>query len=429
MDPLAWTSKLDGAGRGRYRAPVLTGLGLLSGMAAALAGLGVTELAVHRRRLDGIGIRVHVNGTRGKSSVTRMIAAGLRAGGIRTCAKTTGTTARFILPDGHEVPIYRPAGANIIEQRRIVAVAAAYEAEALVIECMALQPRLQSLCELRLVRSTHAVITNARPDHLDVMGPSPDDVARALAGTTPVGGRLYTSEQERLAILQEAADDRKSELIPVGTLEEEMGEDEATKTLASFRYTEHSDNVALALRVCTDIGVETEAALAGMTQAAPDPGATIERRLRFFGRDIVFVNGFAANDPISTRQIWAMATRRAGPVERCIALMNCRADRPDRSQLLGEAFERWGRSDDELPGVDHVVLMGTGTFLFADAAVKAGLHPSKLVFAEGFSTEQIFERVVALCGTSALVMGMGNIGGGGLELVSYFRNRAEPEVA
>jgi len=433
MDPLRYS--LDGPQNSMAVAeeaivpPVLTGLGLLSGMAAALAGLGVAELAVHRRRLDGIGVRVHVNGTRGKSSVTRMIAAGLRAGGIRTCAKTTGTTARFILPDGREVPIYRPAGANIIEQRRIVAVAAACEAEALVIECMALQPRLQSLCELRLVRSTHGVITNARPDHLDVMGPGPDDVARALAGTTPVGGKLYTSERDRLDILRGAAEDRKSEVVAVGSLEDELGDEAAAEALRSFRYTEHSDNVALALKVCEDVGVARDVALKGMTEATPDPGATIERRLRFFGREIVFVNGFAANDPISTRQIWAMATRRAGPVGRCVALMNCRADRPDRSQLLGAAFRSWGVADEELPGVDYVVLMGSGTFLFADAAVNAGLDPSKLVFAEGFSTEQIFERVVALCGTSALVMGMGNIGGGGLELVSYFRNRAEPEAA
>ena len=43
-----------------------------------------------------IPIRIHVNGTRGKSSVTRLIAAGLRAGGKRTFAKTTGTAPRVI---------------------------------------------------------------------------------------------------------------------------------------------------------------------------------------------------------------------------------------------------------------------------------------------------------------------------------------------
>lgn len=35
---------------------------------------GVAEYAVHVRNLKKIPIRIHVNGTRGKSSVTRLIA-------------------------------------------------------------------------------------------------------------------------------------------------------------------------------------------------------------------------------------------------------------------------------------------------------------------------------------------------------------------
>src|SRR5512136_393443 len=82
--------------------------------------LGIVESALHRRHLSSIPIRIHVNGTRGKSSVTRLIAGGLRAGGIRTCAKSTGTLARMIFPDGSEYPIFRPSSPNIIEQVRIV---------------------------------------------------------------------------------------------------------------------------------------------------------------------------------------------------------------------------------------------------------------------------------------------------------------------
>ena len=393
----------------------MTGVEVLAAITASLVGLGVAELAAHRRRLGKIPIRVHVNGTRGKSSVTRLIAAGLRAGGIRTCAKTTGTTARFILPDAREVPIYRPAGPNIIEQKRIVSVAAAYRAEALVIECMALQPLLQSLSERELVRATHGVITNARPDHLDVMGPDPDNVARALAGTTPVAGKLYTAEGARLDILREAAADRKTTLISAPSLEDLTDVDEA---LGGFPYTEHADNIALALTVCEDLGVERQVALEGMWTAAPDPGAMTERHLDFFGRSIVFVNGFAANDPVSTEQIWRMALRRHERPRR-IAIFNCRADRPERSAELGRAFVGW-----EAP--DYVVLMGSGTYLFAEAAVKAGFDPAKLELAEGLGAESVFERVISLAGASALVMGMGNTAGHGLELAEYFANRAAP---
>ncbi len=47
-------------------------------------------------------LKIHVNGTRGKSTVTRLIAAGLRQASLPTVAKTTGSAARLIYPDGSE---------------------------------------------------------------------------------------------------------------------------------------------------------------------------------------------------------------------------------------------------------------------------------------------------------------------------------------
>ncbi|MEM9694128.1 MAG: poly-gamma-glutamate synthase PgsB, partial [Myxococcota bacterium] len=367
--------------------------------------------------------RIHVNGTRGKSSVTRLIASALRAGGVRTCAKTTGTTARFILPDGRELPIFRPAGANIIEQKRIVRVAAGYGAEALVVECMALQPLLQSMSELKLIRATHGIITNARPDHLDVMGPDAHGVARALAGTTPVRGRLYTAEVEQLDVFRDAADDRGTELIAVPDLGALLGSDEAAAdALGGFAWTEHADNVALALRLTDDLGVPRRMALEGMWKAAPDPGAMRTERLDFFGRRIVFVNAFAANDPVSTEQAWheSLSTHRA-QVEKTIAIFNCRSDRADRSVQLGRAYAEWTPAD-------AAVLMGDGTYLFAEAASKAGADPAAFIFLGALSTSRAFERIVGLCGASTLVVGMGNTGGGGLQLSTHFANRAWREA-
>jgi len=394
----------------------MTGVHLLIAITLALIVAGLTELALHRRNLRRIPIRIHVNGTRGKSSVTRLIAAALREAGKITCAKTTGTLARMILPDGRELPIFRPAGANVIEQKRIVATAAAYNAEALVVECMAVQPELQSLSELRLLRATHGIITNARPDHLDVMGPTPKDVALALAGTTPAKGKLYTAEREQVEPLQRAARDRGSEFVQV--TEEEVAA-VTRKELERFAHTEHADNVALALRVCADLGIERDVALRGMHHCRPDPGALTEHALDFFGRRIVFFNGFAANDPVSTHQLWNLALQRTADAELHIAIFNCRADRPDRSIQLGSEFMRWAPAD-------NVVLMGTGTYVFARAATKAGYDASRLVIVEELRTDQIFERIVSLVETSAMVMGMGNVGGQGLDLARYFANRAQP---
>ncbi len=388
--------------------------GVLLATTSLLAASGMLEGLMHRRRLGRIPVRVHVNGTRGKSSVTRLIAAGLRAGNFRTCAKTTGTLPRMILPDGSEYPVFRPAKANVIEQLRIVDTAVDFNAEALVIECMALIPSLQWLCESKLVRSTHGVITNARADHLDVMGPTEVDVAKALAGMVPINGKLFTAEQRHLEVFARACDDRGTELIPI------TADEVAAITpldLAGFSYVEHAENLALALRVCEDLGVRRSVALQGMWKASPDPGAMTAHEMDFFGRQINFVNGFAANDPESTLRIWKMALERYRDVDRRIAIFNCRADRPDRSKQLGEVIVSW-------PEADYYMLIGSGTYIFARAATQSGLNPLKLKFAEDRRVEEIFETVIELSGKSSLVMGMANIGGPGLDLVRYFANRS-----
>jgi len=384
---------------------ILTTFGLL-------ALLGVTEFILHRKRLAKIPIRIHVNGTRGKTSVTRLIAAGLREAGIRCVAKTTGTVPRFILPNGREVPVYRPGGANIIEQKQAVTMAAAQRAEALVVECMALQPQLQWLSEAKLIRATHGVITNARPDHLDVMGPTEEDVARALAATVPSDGVFLTAEKKHRSFLQQVAEDRRSRFRAAQDLTRPI----TNFDMQAFPYLEHEENVQLALAVCEELGVDAETALRGMWRAKPDPGAMIEASIEFFGRRLVFVNGFAANDPISTKYIWEQSLERHRDLKRRIAVFNCRADRADRSEQLAESYAHWVQADE-------VVLLGTGQYIFARAAVKSGLDPTRLVFVDRSHPADIFEILLGLAESSALVMGLGNIAGPGLALAEYFANR------
>ena len=392
-----------------------TAVQILSALLFGLVLLGVLELWRHRQNLVGIPIRVHVNGTRGKSSVTRLIAAGLNEGGIRACAKTTGTLARMVFPEGRELPVFRASQPNVIEQLRIVATAAEAGVQALVVECMAIQPELQWLCESKLIRSTHGVITNARPDHLDIMGPTEADVAQALAGATPIRGKLFTTERKHLRVFAAAARDRGTTLVEVDEVEAARV---SRAELDGFAYTEHAENVALALRVCTDLGVPRAVALSGMWKAVPDPGAMTELELDFFGRRLVFINGFAANDPVSTRRLWEQSIHKYPGLERKVAIFNCRADRVVRSIQMGRDLVNW-------PPADHLVLMGSGTYLFARAATEAGLDASKLVFTENQTIEEIFETTIGLVGRSALVMGMGNIGGQGLALVQCFRNRSK----
>ena len=373
------------------------------------------EYQTHYVYLNSIPIRIHVNGTRGKSSVTRLIAGALREHGLKTYAKTTGTLPRMIMEDGVEYPIYRPSAPNIIEQLRIVALAAKNKADALVIECMALQPRLQSIVALKFVKATHGVITNARADHLDIMGPTEKDVVMALLGTVPTKTTLYTAEQDYLAEFQAVCEDRKSTLYNLSTADIEAVTDE---DLSGFTYTEHKENVALVLKVCQDLGISRAIALRGMWKAHPDPGAMSEYRVNFFGRKILFINGFAANDPESSEQIWHMALEKYHHLHRKIMVINARDDRPDRSKQIGEALINW-------PAADRYLLIGTGGYVLFKKAVSSGVDSSKFVYGERMTVARVFEEIVGLAGKSALVMGIGNIGGPGLELVHHFRNRTE----
>ncbi|HPG91529.1 MAG TPA: Mur ligase family protein, partial [Rectinema sp.] len=143
-------------------------------LSIGLAIAAIVEYKDHCARLKAVPIRILVNGTRGKSTVTRLIAAGLAAAGLRVYAKTTGSAARIILPDLSEREIRKHGTAkrrpSIMEHKWFVREAHRAGAQAIVAECMAIRPETIGVLETRLAHSTIGVITNVRLDHLDTMG-------------------------------------------------------------------------------------------------------------------------------------------------------------------------------------------------------------------------------------------------------------------
>lgn len=377
------------------------------------------EAILHRKNLRRIRYRIHVNGTRGKSSVTRLIAAGLRAGGIRTCAKTTGTLASFIFPDGKEESIFRIGHTNVIEQVKIIRRAAKLKVDAIVIECMAVQPLLQSLCELKLVKSTHGVLTNARPDHLDVMGPTSQDVALALAGTMPVKGHFFTTAQQYVKTFEMAAKDRKTVMHHIDEAQILAITDEE---LTGFAYTEYKDNVALALAVCNALGVSRKIALTGMWESMPDPGALTIYTIHYQDHIFTLINGFAANDPVSTETIWHKMHARYKDYEDKVILMNCRADRKQRSRQLAEALLDW-----EPP----TCCIAVGNYVQAFLGIlkkKSFAKQVSLINGESWSVEKILQKLIRdSTAKRHLLVGIGNIAGIGFKLVDYFRKHHNVE--
>lgn len=312
----------------------LTPIYILSVLTLILLIIGVIEFWQHQNNLATIPLRIHINGTRGKSSVTRLVAAGLRAGGLRTFAKTTGTAPRIIDSDGKDRIIHRLRSASIGEQVRLMRFFAQEKPDAVVMECMAVHPQYQWISEQQMVKSHIGVITNARPDHLEEMGPTLDDVRLSLANTIPFNGKMIVGEIDILETITPVAKSRKTYLK--AAVESTVMEDD----LKDFTYLEHPQNVAVALDVCVEAGVDRKIALEGMKKVKPDLGALVVQKLDFGNGPILFINSMAANDPVSTLQIWNFVERRY-PVEgvTCVYL-NSREDRRSRTrQLLQLIYE------------------------------------------------------------------------------------------
>jgi len=394
----------------------MAALSIILFLIVVLSTYMIMQASHHEKNLREIPVRVHVNGTRGKSSVTRLIAAGLRAGGITTIAKTTGTKPRFIYADGTEAPVVRAGKANIIEQVRIVRRAAELGAHALVVECMAIKPELQSLLEERMIKSTHSVITNARADHLDEMGPTVTDVAYNLSRTVGRNGRLFTAERERLPMLCERANERHCTVNVA--LEESVPEHE----MMGFSYFEHAENVALALSVCQELGVDRTQALQGMYESTPDPGALRMFRLEVFSKKITFINAFAINDPDSYIMVWKRLKARVPANARFVTIVTTRADRAQRAEQLSELIVGDLRAD-------LSIVAGGGSRPVISHANRDRTFEGTVEDFGDATPADIFERVLEFAETGEVVVyGIGNIVGTGEEIVNYFRSRGEEIV-
>ena len=313
---------------------LLSPLIILGALALVLIISGLFEFRYHQLTLANLPIRIHVNGTRGKSSVTRLIAAGLRAGGKRTFAKTTGTAPRVIDANGVDRIIHRLRRPSIGEQVRLLKYFASEKPDVVVMECMAVQPQYQWISEHQMVKSQIGVITNARPDHLDEMGPTEVDVVKSLCNSIPIEGTIVTAEEKHKHIIESVAKNNQSEML--FSEEKSVSDSELNK----FKYIEHPQNIAIALDVCHKMGVSRDVALGGMHSVQPDLGALVVWKLLGTKGALQFVNGMAANDPVSTLQIWKFVIDRYPTNSGTAVFFNSRDDRPIRTkQMLELTFE------------------------------------------------------------------------------------------
>lgn len=372
----------------------------------------VAERVWHQRARSRIPIVVHVNGTRGKSSVTRLIAAGLREGGMLTWAKVTGTLPRLVDEHGEDRPIVRHAASSIGEQRAVIAAASRRGVQALVIECMALKPEYQRVSEEGLLQATVGVITNIRPDHIEVFGSDPSSMLDGLARTIPRGKILFTAERALHVPLHQAAQRRRTTCVLTDP------ESVSGETLRRFSYYEHAENVALALAVCEHLGVARRVALEGMLRCPPDVGALRPITWHENGRSVLFFNAMAANDPHSTAQLYReLVTRRpVTPAEGRCVVVNTRQDRPARTRQMAQLIVTLD--------ADQVYVVGSGAQQFRDQALAQGCPAARLTLLVEAAAPDMAQQLLERAQPRLVVFAMGNIAGPGLALAEELERRA-----
>lgn len=374
----------------------------------------LAERFILSRRIRSIPLRICVTGTRGKSSVTRLIAASLREAGFAVLARTTGSKPVVIFPDGEEKEIKRRGSPSILEGKSILRKGADLRAQALVLELMSIHPEYGFCESVQMFKPHILVITNVRLDHLAQTGISKEDVACSFASSIPENSTVFIPQEEFYTVFKDVAKRMNSAItqIPGSSFKEEL---KSKNNLPSF---EPEENIRLSLAVAEFLGIDKKVALQGMIKARPDFGS-----LRTWTVDLgspprcwYLISCFAANDPESTRLVLSrLLEKKFLNNKEIIGLLNLRRDRGDRTVQWLRALK-----EKSFPEVRKFFFIGDHA-----RALKSKLRVpgrAELIVSKPLGPQKIMEEIAEKVNAEAVLIGMGNMGGVGKELVEHWEN-------
>lgn len=275
--------------------------------------------------------KILVTGTRGKSTLVRMLTGAFRTAGIPCWSRITGVIPTEFSPQGAR-RIERSSPASVEELRWWLGTIPS-DADAVVAENSAVAPELQGLSGRWLVPDL-LIWTNALADHQEVWGPGKEDALCVLReGIPPQTACLLGPELSKDQVLREYLRSRGCELFTasgVGGLE------------------------GLAIRALQILGVDVP----GIDPALvpEDPGAF--RILCRDGGKLAFA--FAANEPETTELLWKST---GWIMEETTLLFNHRRDRAGRLQAFLPFLGSEGWKDVLITGANPLRRCGRARFI------------------------------------------------------------------
>lgn len=328
---------------------------------------------------------IHVNGTRGKSTVTRLIGTMLRKNNVKTLTKVTGTIPVIIDEEGQEQIIKRIGNANIKEQLKIIRKASRRNAEALVIECMAITPKYQKITEREMLKSNIVVITNARKDHEEVMGEGRESIIKALGNTIPKNGILIIPKNLK-ASYREKAQSLNTKIITYD------------KYIKDQDIDMYDENVAIAIAVGKLFKIAEKEVLKSLINYPKDIGA-----LKIFeNKNHLFVSAFSINDNESLMITLDKIKNKVKDNQKLTILLNNRSDRQYR---LKDQLELISTIN------PHQVILAGSNYGYSKRFLN-----NKNIKTIKYNKKMNLENY-------DVVLGMGNIKGLGLKLIINYQDK------
>jgi poly-gamma-glutamate synthase PgsB/CapB len=364
-----------------------------------------------RRARRRIPLVIAVTGTRGKSSVTRLLASVLTEAGRKVLAKTTGSQAMILLPGGGQIELDRSITPSILEQKQLIHRAARLGADCLVAEVMSIRPENHFVESRLLLQPDLIAITNVRRDHTEIMGETEEQIASVLA----------LDICPRSTVFLPAAEDRVSFRAEVQRCGAELASVAAGFSTPLLQEKadelEFSDNLDLVCTVANRLGLAQQDLVEGIRKARHDIGRMNMWRYRRRDpeRTCYLVNAFAANDPESTFQVLEKAARIApAAAGSIIGVFNLRADRLPRTLQWISVLKDGG-----MDRFSKLFLVGAHS-----GAVRRRLPQARAL--KNGTAEQLTGTICAETADLAIIFGFGNFKGAGRMLADYWSSIGEP---